>query len=295
MKKTFVTGMLILLGTLFAGAVAPYLKIAELNMGMDGATEKVVSVLTSQGYEILGDYAPGRNYGLHVVVFTNDKIKELSRKSGDRGMLAAAMKVGLQRENGKTVVSVVNPEYLFFAYFRDKMEVASFKSEALSVSASVRKDLEGIGNMMKPFGGEVSRKDLMKYRYMVGMPEFDDPVTLAEFGSFEEGLATIRKNLSAGKGATIKVYEMVDRNGRRAIFGVGLSDKEEGESHFLPIIGESHVAAMPYEIILQGKKATMLHGRYRFALHWPELTMGTFTKIMSSPGDVEDAMNSLME
>jgi hypothetical protein len=30
-------------------------------------------------------------------------------------------------------------------------------------------------------------------------------------------------------------------------------------------------------------------------LHWPELTMGTFTKIMSSPGDVEDAMKALME
>ena len=74
---------------------------------------------------------------------------------------------------------------------------------------------------------------------------------------------------------------------------VGLLDREEGESHFLPIIGEGHVAAMPYEIILVNKKATMLHGRYRFALHWPELTMKTFTKIMSSPGDVEDAMEAL--
>jgi len=40
---------------------------------------------------------------------------------------------------------------------------------------------------------------------------------------------------------------------------------------------------------------TMLHGRFRFALHWPELKMKTFTKIMSSPGDVEDAMKTLVE
>ncbi len=80
-----------------------------------------------------------------------------------------------------------------------------------------------------------------------------------------------------------------------AVFGVGLPDKEEGEAHFLPIIGESHVAAMPYEIILQKNVVTMLHGRYRFALHWPELTMGTFMKIKSSPGDVEDAMKTLVE
>ena len=63
----------------------------------------------------------------------------------------------------------------------------------------------------------------------------------------------------------------------------------------LPIIGESHVAAKPYEIVLQGNEVTMLHGRYRFALHWPELIMKTFTKIMSTPGDVENVMKSLYE
>lgn len=36
---------------------------------------------------------------------------------------------------------------------------------------------------------------------------------------------------------------------------------------------------MPYEIILQGKEVGMLHGKYRFALYWTELTMGTFMKI----------------
>jgi hypothetical protein len=60
------------------------------------------------------------------------------------------------------------------------------------------------------------------------------------------------------------------------------------EAKFLPIIGEKHIAAMPYEIILEDKEATMLHGRFRYALYCPELKMGTFTKIMSTPGNVED-------
>jgi hypothetical protein len=80
-----------------------------------------------------------------------------------------------------------------------------------------------------------------------------------------------------------------------AVFGVGLENEEEGESHFLPIIGEAHAAALPYEIILQGKEATMLHGKYRLALHWPELTMGTFMKIMSTPGDIEDMLEELCQ
>ena len=66
-------------------------------------------------------------------------------------------------------------------------------------------------------------------------------------------------------------------------------------AHFLPIIGETHVAAMPYEIILLYKRVTMLHGRYRFALLWPGLTMKSFTKIMSSSGDAEDAMKELVK
>ena len=52
---------------------------------------------------------------------------------------------------------------------------------------------------------------------------------------------------------------------------------------------------MPYEIILQGKTASILHGRYRIALHWPELTMGTFMKIMSTPGDIKNTMQGLTE
>ena len=79
------------------------------------------------------------------------------------------------------------------------------------------------------------------------------------------------------------------------MFGVGLQSSEDGESYFLPKIGEDHAAALPYEIILQGNKATMLHGKYRIALHWPELTMGTFMKIMSTPGYIEDTLEGLCE
>ena len=89
------------------------------------------------------------------------------------------------------------------------------------------------------------------------------------------------------------MYQLVYPDRKIAVFGVGLMDKEDGEAHFLPIIGEEHVAAMPYEIILQNNTATMLHGKYRIALHWPDLTMGTFMKIMSTPGDIEDALEAV--
>jgi len=78
-----------------------------------------------------------------------------------------------------------------------------------------------------------------------------------------------------------------------AVFGVALYDVDKGEGDFLPTIGESHIAAMPYDIILYGNRVTMLHGKYRFALYWPELTMHTFMKIMSTPKNVERFMEDL--
>ena len=127
------------------------------------------------------------------------------------------------------------------------------------------------------------------------MPYFTDPEELKDFTSFEEGLQTIEDNLKAKKGNTLQVYKIVYPIQKVAVFGVGLLNTEDGESHFLPKIGEGHIAALPYEIILQDKTATILHGKYRIALFWPDLTMGTFMKIMSTPGDIEDTMEALCE
>ena len=160
-------------------------------------------------------------------------------------------------------------------------------------SADLKTTLSSLGTEFKPFGGTISADKLAKYHYKIMMPYFTDPVELNEFASFDEGLKIITNNLNAKKGNTVKVYRIVYENENIAVFGVGLQSKDDGESYFLPKIGEDHVAALPYEIILQGKTATMLHGKYRLALHWPELTMGTFMKIMSTPGDIEDTLEAV--
>jgi len=98
-----------------------------------------------------------------------------------------------------------------------------------------------------------------------------------------------------GKGDTKQVYRLLYKANKVAVFGVALKNKSDGESYFLPKIGASNLAALPYEIILQDNKATMLHGKYRLALSWPELSMSTFMKIMSTPGDIEDTLKGLCE
>jgi hypothetical protein len=274
-------------------SLSPYLKVGTWDESMEDAVHKVKSALETANFVVLGDYAPEGNSKLHVVAFTRNDLQKICITKKDRGALASILKIGLVEKNGTITISMLNSMYLFYAYLGDDMD--GHKKQLSKIAGDVKTAMSMLGDEFLPFGGSEDPEDLKDYHFMAFMPRFEDPVELNEFDSFEEGLEIIRKNLDAGKGNTVKVYELIIPGNEIAIFGVGLLDKEEGEALFLPIIGEDNIAAMPYEIILQGDEATMLHGKYRFAVHWPQLTMGEFMKIMSTPGDVEDTLEELTE
>jgi hypothetical protein len=78
------------------------------------------------------------------------------------------------------------------------------------------------------------------------------------------------------------------------LYGIGLSGAD-GESSFLPKIDKSspkHTAFLPYEMLVYKGNVYMLHGRFRIALAFPDLSMGTFMKIVSTPGDIEEMLKS---
>lgn len=273
--------------------IAPYIEIGKSDKNIQQVSDDILSVLNENSFTVLGSYNPSNKKSLKVIVFTRPDIKNTVVKVADRGALAAAFKVGLVQKNDVVTISYTNPDYFFRAYLRDSY--GQFKSTFDNFSQDLRTTFEVVGKDFTPFGGGIEADKLKKYHYKIMMPYFTDPITLNEFSSFEEGLKVIENNLKVKKGKTLQVYQILYSDEKVAVFGVGLRNRQEGEAHFLPIIGEDHIAAMPYEIILQGKTATMLHGKYRLALHWPDLTMGTFMKIMSTPGDIEDALKGLCE
>ncbi len=270
-----------------------YFNVGSLEVSMSEAVGQVKDALSSKGFEVVGEYNPAGKDGLYVVAYTRNDLQKTTLKVKDRGALASVLKIGFVNKEGKISVSMLNPMYLFYAYFRD--ETDTHLAQLNKITDDAKSAMGSIGNDFTGFGGSQEADDLKDYHYMMMMPYFDDPVELEEFDSFEEGVSTIRKNLEAKKGSTIKVYELIFEDKQVAVFGIGLHDTEDGEAHFLPIIGENNISALPYEIILQGKEATMLHGKYRFALLWPELSMGEFMKISSTPGDVEDMLEALTE
>ena len=295
MKNIFLSFFALLMISFYANAqdLSPYIKIGESSETIKAVSEQVVTTLKSNGFTVLGTYNPSGKSSLKVVAFTRTDLKNTVIKVKDRGALAAVLKVGLEKTGDKVVISYTNPDYLLRAYLMESYN--TYKTSFETLSSDLKTTFSSIGNEFAPFGGTVKADKLKKYHYKVMMPYFTDPVELAEFDSFEQGLLKIQNNLFAKKGDTKLVYKLVYKTEKVAVFGVGLTSSEEGESHFLPKIGEAHVAALPYEIILQDKVATMLHGKYRIALHWPDLTMGTFMKIMSTPGDIEDALEAVCE
>lgn len=271
----------------------PYYSIGQLDGTINEIAVNIKTALESKKFNIVGEYNPAENPNLYVIAYTRDDLQQTTLKVKDRGALASVLKIGLVKKDGKITVSMLNPMYLFYAYLMDETDI--YNNELTVIFNDAKAAMSDVGTDFTGFSGSEEIKDLKDYHYMMMMPYFTDPVELKEFDSFEQGVSTIRKNLEAKKGNTLKVYEVVFENEKIAVFGIGLLDPEEGEGHFLPIIGEDNIAAMPYEIILQGKEATMLHGKYRFAIHWPELSMKQFMKISSTPGDVEDVIEALTE
>ncbi|MEN8116640.1 MAG: hypothetical protein ABFS16_06645 [Bacteroidota bacterium] len=295
MKHLFLILSIIVLSQINANAQeqSAYFQVTTTSESVSDAMNSVKSVLQDAGFNVIGEYNPGGSKDLAVVCYTNPKLEKIALNFEDRGSLGAILKIGFKKEGNSVKTSMLNPMYLFYAYFIDGID--KHEAALAKISENAKNAMKKVGTDFTPFGGTLDKKKLQKYHYKVMMPYFKDAEKLNEFTSFEEGLKTIQANLSEGKGETEKVYELVYSDKNIAVFGVALKSTETGESKFLPIIGDGHVAAMPYEIILQGKTATILPGRYRIALHWPELTMGTFMKIMSTPGDIKDTLQGLTE
>ncbi len=253
----------------------------------------VESNLKIAGLKIIGEYAPAKDANRWLIVFSsNDLISAVKTKGGLTGF-AASLRVAITIENSVANISYTNPFYWGNAYFGDDFtKVESFyKKINNQLIAAMKNSGQYQGTY---FGSEngVELDDLREYQYMFGMPEFDDVVELAEFDSYQAAKAKVESNLRSGIAGLKLVYSIEIPGTELKLYGIALTGIT-GESAFMPIIdlnSPKHTAFLPYEILIKGDEVIMLHGRYRIALAFPDLTMTTFSKIMSTPGEIEDSM-----
>jgi hypothetical protein len=282
----------------YAQTLKPYIIGITSNKTINDLSASVIKALETNHFTVVGFYTPANDETRKIIVLSHKElINAVVLKGGLRGF-AATLRLAITVEDGKTIVSYTNPEYWGRAYFQNSYEdvVANYKI----VSTNFIESMKAVGSYDgTPFGSEkgLSAKDLLKYHYMMGMPYFDDAVELESFDSQTKAIKKIEANLMKGVPYVKQVYKVEIPNKDIVLYGFALSG-EDGESNFLPIIDISnpkHTAFLPYEVLVMDGEVYMLHGRFRIAIAFPDLSMGTFTKIMSTPGNIEDMLEKLVE
>ena len=266
-----------------AWAISPY--VTGYRMAARGVPEVMHLVearLAAQQFEVIGRYQPAglANYG--TVIATDRRLRDAVRQIGGSAVVGAVVRVGV-RADGATFYT--NPDYWQRAYFRRRFE--SVQPSLADVKRRLGQAL-GVGT---PFGGDVPPPELLDYRYMIGMENFDsDKNELQSFASFDAAIKTIRDNLARRVAGTALAYELVFPERKLAVFGVAMNDPKIGEAAWLRKLGLDHIAAMPYEIYVVDRQAGALYGRYRIALGWPALGMGTFMGIRDVPQQIWETL-----
>jgi len=289
--KYFKTLILILISNIIlAQNHKPYILASVSDGTLSEISENVNINLLSNGFEILGKYSPANDPNREVLIVTTENLKNAVNDEGGLLGFAATLRVALKEGEDGVNISYTNPIYWGNAYWRTKFE--SVENIYNEINSYLNDALSNIGTQKnEQFGSEdgISEKSLRKYRYMIGMEKFDNTVELNEFDSHEEAVQIIDSNLADSEDL---VYSIALPDAKLKLYGIVIGG-EKGEDKFLPIIditSPKHTAFLPYELLVVDKQAIMLHGRYRIALSFPDLTMMTFSKIMSTPGDIKKAL-----
>ncbi len=261
----------------------PYLLGFRGSGTIEAKLPEVKAALEQKGFQIVGEYAPYP--GALVVVVTNEALKVAAAKSAF-GAYGAVVRVSLTAAGKELQVAATNPRYFAAAY--------RMKEDLNDVAATVE---QAIGRTAE-FGSKdgMTAAKLRKYHYMVMMPYFDDPVKLAAFPSQDEALAAVEAGLAAKRGGAAKVYR-VDLPGKKeSVIGVSLSEGDGADATIMKVIdiGElKHTAHLPYELVVSDGAVYVLHGKFRIALDFPDLTMGTFMKISGAPSAIEEKLRAV--
>lgn len=276
----------------------PYILAFESTDGISVVKDNILANLESNALKVVGQYQPAADKNRWVIIYTSDDLLDAVKQIGGLSAFASTQRIGITVEDGKTVVSYTNPVYWGNAYFQDNYDKISPNYSSLELM--LKRAMAASGTYKgRPFGSEkgIEEDDLREYQYMMGMPEFDDTIELGDFNDYKSAISAIDSKLENGVPNVNQVYKITIPESELTLYGFALSG-EEGENNFVPIIDNGspkHTAFLPYEVLVMGDEVHMLHGRYRIALSFPDLTMGTFSKIMSTPGAIEKMLEQLVQ
>lgn len=271
-----------------AQGIQPYVLAYTESGPVDAIASSVKSKLVTAGFEVVGEYAPYP--GAHVVAVTNDAMKAAAAKEKFGGF-GAVEHVAVTEVSGAVQVSYLNLPYLAAAYHLS------------SDLASVALQLQAALGAERTYGTDQGRtlEKLRKYNYMFGMEHYDDFYKLGRHRTYEEAVSTVQANLENKLGGAGLVYKVEIPGTKQTIFGVSraeVSDQRANDKHIMADTVDRNFEIkttpyLPYQILVNDRDVVAMHMRFRLAVWHPDLTMGTFSKLMSSPGAIEELLEKV--
>lgn len=271
----------------------PFVLASTSEASLAEQTQTVIDAVTAAGFELAGQYSPMAD--TNIIVVTSDALKKAAAAS-ERGGYAAGQRISVTQTDTGVETGFVNPLYLQHAY---RLEDSLQDVYEQLVAALGQQALCGGGNK------KMTADKLSDYNYMMGMQQFDDPSELASFGSYEQAVAAVEQGLAREDDGLTQVYRIDIPGKQQTVFGVGMratgeEDEDIDEGFQMGIVdfeGCSKRAYLPYEVLVNGNEVEALHMRFRMAVHFPNLSMmgkHGFTKLVSSPGAIENALEELV-
>jgi len=259
----------------------PFVLAETAQAPLDAKLQTVKAALAGAGFSIAGEYAPYA--GAQILIITDESLREQAAASPTGGY-GAALRVSLTEQGGGVVqVSYTDPQWMGNVY-RMAGEFATLSSR-----------LQTALGREKTFGSGGGRtvENLREYHYMMFMPYFDDQVELASYDSHQTALDAVEAGLAAGKGGVSKISRIDVIGKEETLFNVAIKEGVGADVPVMQVIDQAemrHTAHLPYDLLVSGSKVYMLHGKFRIAQSFPDLTMTTFMKISDAPDAIEASL-----
>ena len=243
--------------------IAAYLQ-APL-MSVEDATSK----LEAAGFKVITTYKVDKKGKVKSIVFSDDKMLEKASQKG-KGF-AANLRLLVDEKSGQ--ISLSNPIYVQKAFLQDSYDDALAKE----MLKRLRDNFEGLKNSKDV----VKFIRLPRYKFMNGMPEYEDMVEIAS-GDNAELLEKARKSKKV-------LFEQKLSNGS-TLLGVKLSKRT---SKFVKKIGYQNAELLPYPVLIEDGKAKILAPKYYIAVMYPLLSMSEFMTIATVPGAINKDIDKI--
>jgi len=267
MKKllSFVSLLVVLYSSLLASDdINSYLVGSYMN------ADKVSQKLKENGFDIIATYKISKKSKGTTVIFSNSEIKKLASKEG-RGF-AGVLRVLIDKKRDR--ISIMNPIYFQRAFLQ--------KDYNEKIATNTLKAIKNAFGELKGSEEKLDKDDLAGYHFMMSMPYYEDSIVV-------------------GEGNTVELLEKLNKykNGKNYVFDLKLSDSSylvgyklsKRTSKFVNKIGTQNEQVLPYMILLENDKATILNAKYYLAISYPLLSMGQFMKISTVPGAIEKELS----